>query len=114
MQETNDESENPSNAAGESFADDEQSEENLDKGNVFEIRDSVLQHPPSCSKQNHFSYDGPPYQDPGQTRKRLINAVPISGRPVDERTAIRERTADILGRLVAEGDVIKYCPGFLK
>ena len=27
-----DESENPSNAAGESFADDEQSEENLDKG----------------------------------------------------------------------------------
>ena len=81
---------------------------------MFENRDSVLQHPPPCSKQTHFSYDGPPNQDPGQTRKRL-NVVPISGILVDERSpAIRERTKDILGGLVAEGDVIKYFPGFLK
>ena len=38
----------------------------------------------------------------------------MSGRPVDERRpAIRERTADIPGRLVTEGDVIRYFSGFL-
>ena len=38
----------------------------------------------------------------------------MSGRPVDERRpVIRERTADIPGRLVTEGDVIRYFSGFL-
>ena len=112
-QETNDAAEDPDNPVENSFADDEDSEDNLEEGDVFEIRDTVLQHPPTCPDQNHFDYEAPPNQGSSNRRERL-HAVPMPGRPVDvRRPAIRERTIDIPGRLVTEGEVITYFSGLL-
>ena len=101
------------NLANDDENSEELSEEHLEEGDVFEIRNSVsvLQHPATCRDRNHFNYNGSP--PPIQPRQRL-DAVPMLGRPIDERRpAVRERTVDIPGRLVTEGDLIRYFSGYL-
>ena len=117
IEQTDDEDLEDSNSLENIANDDENSEElsdeHLEEGDVFEIRNSVsvLQHPATCRDRNHFNYDGSP--PPIQPRQRL-DAVPMLGRPIDERRpAVRERTVDIPGRLVTEGDLIRYFSGYL-
>ena len=96
-----------------SDADEELSEEDLQEGDVFEMRSTVIHHPPSC-RDNQFTYDNLPQVQPSTSHSRpRMNAVQEPGRPVERRQGVYERTADIPGRLVTEGDLIKYFSGCL-
>ena len=93
----------------------EESEEDLEEGDVFDIRESVLHHPPSCRDTNHFNYDGPPeVQQPVNLPKDRLLGVQMPGRAIDERRPpVFARPRDIPGRLLTEGDIIRYFTGYL-
>ena len=93
---------------------DDTSEEAGD-GEVFQ-RDSVVQHPSSCT--NHFNFDEiQTTEEPETSHSRArMQGTSYPGRPVDERIPpiFPGRTRDIPGRILTEGDLIRYFSGYLE
>ena len=85
----------------------ESSEDELTEGDVFDTRDTVVQHPLSCQDNNGCEVQNSP------PRQRKLGTS-LMGRPIDERRPPLDprRNRDIPGRIVTEGDLVRYFSGY--